>query len=136
MSLGFSASLRDARAQQILAAVDAGGGSAKLRIYTAAKPATGAAITDQVLLSELLFSSPAGSVTGGVLSFAAITEDASADASGQATWARVVDSTDAFVMDLSVGATGSGAEIELNTVEIIAGGPVSISSASITEGNV
>lgn len=75
----------------------------------------------------------AAAASGGVLTFSAITADASANATGTATWGRIVDSTSAFVMDFSVGT--SGADYNLNTVSITTGVQVSCTSATITEGN-
>jgi phospholipid/cholesterol/gamma-HCH transport system substrate-binding protein len=63
-----------------------------------------------------------------------VAED-SALADGTAGYARITTSADAAVADLTVGPTGSGADIILNNVNIVTGGEVSISSASITEGN-
>jgi hypothetical protein len=70
-----------------------------------------------------------------VLTFSAITADTSADADGTATFARISDSDANAVADLTVGTTGSGADLILNTTTIVSGGEVSISAGSITEGN-
>jgi hypothetical protein len=63
-----------------------------------------------------------------VLTFSTITEDTSADATGTATWARVRSSDAAQGFDCDVTATGGGGVIELNTVSIVAGGPVRITA--------
>lgn len=134
--LGFATTLRTAIANAIIAAIDAGATAATLRIYSGARPATGAAITDQVLLSEHPLSDPCGSAANGIISFDPITEDAAANADGTATWARIVDGDGTFVMDLSVGEIGSGADIELNTTVFLTGGPVSVTATrTITIGN-
>lgn len=136
MSIGMSPELRNARLNQISAAIDAGSGAGTLKFYTVPKPATGGAITSQTLLATLTFSDPsAPAADNGTLTFAAITGDSSADATGTAAWARIQDSDGNFVMDLEVGAAGSGKDIELISVNIIAGNPVAIATASITEGN-
>lgn len=136
MAIGMATALRNARLDAITAAMDAGSGAAKLRFYTGPRPATGAAITTETLLAELTFGNPAaGSASNGVLTFNAITDDSSADATGTAAWARVLDSDNNFVMDLSVGAAGSGADIELVSTSITSGQTVSIAAATITEGN-
>src|SRR5262245_37398330 len=135
MTLGMATALRNSRADQIKTAIDAGAGAGKLRIYDGSRPATGGSVTN--LLAELTFSDPsAPGASGGVLTFSAITADASADATGTATWFRLVDSTNAFVLDGSVGASGSGADLELNTTSIVAGANVSVpTTRTITEGN-
>ncbi len=57
----------------------------------------------------------------------------SANATGTATWFREVDSNGNFILDGDVGI--SGADLNLNDVNIVAGQPVNISSYVITEGN-
>ena len=132
MAIGFPVTLRNARANLIRDAVDAGAGAGLFRVYDGTRPATGGTAT--VLLAELTMSDPcAPAAAGGVLTFSAITADASANATGTATWGRMVDSTGAFVDDFSVGT--SGADFNLNTVNITTGVQVSCTSASITEGN-
>jgi hypothetical protein len=66
-----------------------------------------------------------------VLTFSAITQDTSADATGTATWARIADSTGATVFDCDVGT--SGATLNLNTTSIVAGGPIQVSSFTLTD---
>jgi hypothetical protein len=132
MALGFVTALRNARADQITAKMDAGSGPGKLRIYDGSRPATGGSAT--TLLAELTLSDPsAGAAAGGVLTLNAITPDASANATGTATWARIVDSDGNFVTDMSVGT--AGADVNLNTTSIVAGAAVSVTSAVLTEGN-
>lgn len=132
MAVAFATTLRNARLDAIKTAIDAGAGPGLLRIYNGTRPATGGAAT--TLLAELTLSDPsAGAASGGVLTLSAITADSSANATGTATWARIVDSAGNFVMDLSVGT--SGADLNLNSVEIQAGAQVSVTSATITEAN-
>ena len=103
-----------------------------MRIYDGVRPATGGSAT--TLLAELTLSDPcAAGAASGILTFNAITADSSANATGTATWARIVTSAGAFVLDCSVGT--SGADINLNTTSIVSGAQVSVTSASITEGN-
>lgn len=132
MTLGINATVRNARLNAIRDAIDAGATGGFLRVYDGVRPATGGTAT--ILLAELTFSDPcAAAATGGKLTFSAITADASANATGTATWCRIVDSTGAFVADGSVGT--SGADYNLNTTAITAGVQVSCTSAEITEGN-
>jgi hypothetical protein len=62
--------------------------------------------------------------------FDTITEDSAADATAEATWARIQDSDGNNVFDGDVGV--AAAMIILNTTSIAAGGPVRIDSFSIT----
>jgi hypothetical protein len=132
MTVGFATTLRNARANEIRDAIDAGGAAGFLRIYDGSRPATGGTAT--TLLAELTFSYPcASNAASGVLTFSSITADSSANATGTATWGRAVTSAGAFVKDFSVGT--SGADLNLNTTSITAGTQVSCTSATSTEGN-
>lgn len=136
MAIGMSTTLRNNRLNQITSAIDGGSGAGTIKIYTGTRPATGAGLSGNTLLGTLTFSDPsAAAASGGVLTFSSITSDTSADATGTATWARVADSAGTFVMDMSVGAVGSGADIELTDVAIVSGGTIAISTATITEAN-
>lgn len=132
MALKFSTTLRNSRADAITTAV---GGSGLLRIYDGTRPAgPGTAVTSQVLLAELTCNATfAAAASGGVLTLNAITQDSSANATGTATWFRIVTSGGTAVLDGDVSTSGS--DLNLTTVSIVATQPVSISSATITEGN-
>lgn len=133
MALEFADTLANARALAITNARDAGTGAGKIRIYSGVRPSKGGAAT--TLLAELTFSDPsAPTAVAGVLTANAIIGDASADASGAATWFREVDSDNVFILDGDVGL--SGADLNLNDVNIVAGQPVNISSYVNTEGNL
>lgn len=109
------------------------GASALLRIYDGSRPATGGAAT--TLLTELTCNATfAAAAASGVLTLNAITQDSSANATGTATWFRIVkaDGT-TFVLDGNVGTSGS--DLNLTTTSIVATQPVSITSFTITEGN-
>lgn len=132
MALSFATTLRNSMLDQIKTALDAGSGAALIRIYDGTRPATGGTAT--TLLAELTCTDPsAGSASAGVLTFSSITQDSSANATGTATWFRMVDSSATFVMDGNVGTSGS--DLNLTTTSIVATQPVSISSATITAGN-
>lgn len=132
MAIGLATTIRNAMLDAIKTAIDAGAGAALIRIYDGSRPATGGTATN--LLAELTCSDPsAPSASGGVLTFNSITQDSSANASGTATWFRIVDSSGTFVLDGSVGT--SGADMNLSTTTIVAGQPVSLTSGTITAGN-
>lgn len=133
MAMGLATTIRNNRLTQILNAIDAGAGAGVLEIWTAPRPATGAAPAG-TLLGTLTFSDPcAAAPSNGVLTFNGITADSSADNSGTAVWARVKDSNGNFVADCSVGT--SGADINLSSVSITQLGPISVTSGTITDGN-
>lgn len=131
MTLGLATTLRNARLDQITTAIDAGT-AGLLRIYDGARPATGGAVTN--LLAELTLSDPSsGAAAAGVLTFSAITADPAANATGTATWFRIVTSAAAFVLDGSVGTAGE--DINFNTAAIVTGANVAVTALVFTEGN-
>lgn len=100
-----------------------------LRIYDGAQPATAdTALGAQVLLAELTFGATAApAAVNGLITFNAIAADASANATGTATWFRALQSNGTtVVMDGSVGTATSN--LNLSSVSIVAGGTVSVSS--------
>lgn len=105
-----------------------------LRIYSGTQPTDAdTAIGAQTLLAELRFGATAfGAAVNGVATANAITADASADATGTATWFRALksDGTTA-VFDGSVGTTGSN--INLNSTAISAGAAVSVTALTYTQ---
>lgn len=108
--------------------------SGYIRIYDGTKAATAdTAIGAQVLLAELRFGATAfGAAANGVATANAITSDSSANATGTATWFRVLKSDGTTVLwDGTVGT--SGADLNLNTTSIVAGAAVSISSMTYTQ---
>lgn len=109
------------------------GANALIRLYDGSRPATGGTAT--TLLAELTCGATfAPAASGGVLTLNAITQDASANASGTATWFRIVKSDGTtFVLDGNVGTSGS--DLNLTTNVIVITQPVSITSFVITEGN-
>lgn len=128
-STGWTDAVRNLMADSI----DAEYNDGYLRIYDGARPATpSTAITTQVLLAELRFANPAASsVTNGVITFASMTPDTSANNTGTASWARCLksDGTTA-ICDLNVGT--SDANVIVSTTAISAGVEVSVTSASVT----
>lgn len=135
MAAKYSVAAINAQLDALDDQVNGGAGAALLRIYNGTRPATpDTAITSQTLLAELPMSDPAfGAAASGVLTAGAITTDASANATGTATWFRIVTSAGTAVIDGDVGT--SGTELILNTVSIVTGGPVAVSSLVITGGN-
>jgi hypothetical protein len=131
MTLRYNVLMRDAKLNAITTFA---GTSALLRIYDGSQPATGGSAT--TLLAELTCNASqfAGASSSAVLTLSAITSDSSANATGTATWFRIVKSDGTtHVMDGTVGT--SGADLNLNTVSIVSGATVAVSSFTITAGN-
>lgn len=104
-----------------------------LRIYSGTKPANADAAVpgDAVLLAELRFGADAfPAAVAGLLTANAITADASADATGTATWFRALKSDGTSVlMDGTVGT--SGADLNLDSVAIQANADVTVTSFTL-----
>lgn len=125
MTIKLASTVRTARATQIANALNAGATGGKLRIYAGTRPSTAGGAIDpftNILLAELTFSKPCqSSIDNGVLTFAAIAQDAAADNSGTATWARITDSDGGFCMDLDVTNNSGSGDVKLNSTDIIQG---------------
>lgn len=137
MSLNFSTALRNARAEMIISALDAGVTPATIELYSGTKPAmTGAAITTQVLLGTCTLSKPCAITLEGVVTFQPIVDAPIADNTGVISWARFLNGDGGFVADMNCGITGSTAMLIFNTLSVQAGGIISVTSGSLTEGNL
>jgi hypothetical protein len=112
-----------------LAVLLAGG---TLAFYTGTQPATPETAVTGTLLGTLTLASPAfGAAAGGVITANAITGDLTADADGTAGYYRAWKSDGVTaVLDGSVGV--SGADCNLNSIEIRAGADIEVTSWTIT----
>lgn len=124
-----------ALAVEWLALLAAGAGDKTIEFYTGDMPLRpSVAVTTQVLLGTLVSDPAVGTATDGVITFAAITADPTADASGTVTWARFYDGDGIARLDVDVtNAAGTGV-IKVNTTTIAAGGPIQIISMVLTVG--
>lgn len=104
----------------------------KLSLYNGTKPAPGGAVTTK--LAEFNLASPAGVVTGGVLTF---TDPANTTvlADGTSTWARITNSGGSWVADFTVSKVGGTGEIRLTENVLTTGMVLDITSLTITEGD-
>jgi hypothetical protein len=103
-----------------------------IRIFDGTQPTNAdTAVGAQTLLAELRFGADAfPAASGGLLTANAITSDTSANATGTATWARILASDGTTVwFDGSVGT--SDANVVINTTSIVAGATVSCSSLTL-----
>lgn len=127
--------LRSTIAQEIIAAMAAGTTNATpvIEIYDGAIPASMGGTISATLLATLELTATVATETDGVITFDAITDDSSADASGDAGWCRVLDRDGNEAVYFTIADDGSG-EINFNSVSIVAGAPVSISSMVVNVG--
>lgn len=119
--------------------MNAGSGPAVIEFRTGTQPATADTAASGTLLGTLTFSDPAaGSAASRTITFSAITQDSSADASGDATWARIKDSDGNAILDCAVGESGAvdgdgdAVTITINEATIVSGGPIQMTSFTIT----
>ena len=132
MALKFDATTRSSMADAITTRV---GGSGILRIYSGTRPANVAASITGTVLAELTCNATfAPAASGGVLTLNSITSDTSANATGTATHFRLFQSNGTTaIVDGDVGTSGS--DLNLNTVSIVSGATVAVTSFTITAGN-
>lgn len=124
----YNTTVRNARMTVVRDAANGG----KLSLYSGTKPAAGGPIT--TLLADFDLASPSGSVTGGVLTFTD-PSNTTVVASGQATWARITDSGNAWVADFTCSQVGGDGEIRLTEDNLTTGMILDITSLTITEGD-
>jgi hypothetical protein len=112
------------------------GGAGYIEIRTGAQPATANTAASGTLLGTLPLSATAfGAATTAspsVATAAAITSDTSADATGTAGWFRAYSGGAAAVIDGSVTATGGGGDMTLDSVSIVAGGTIAVTSWTVS----
>lgn len=133
MATRLPTATRNAVANAIVDALDAGAGAGTIKIYTGSQPASANDAASGTLLGTLTLSDPAfGNASSGSATAGPITGDTTADATGTAGWFRAADSTGATVIDGSVSATGGGGDLQLDSVSIIAGGTINVTSWVVT----
>jgi len=105
--------------------IDAGSGAGSIKIRDSA----------DVLLAQVPLSDPCGTVNGttGQLTFSIAGPDTSADASGTAAYGEFCDSDGVVHLSLpaQAGSSAVSGKLVINTLSIVAGGPVGIASATI-----
>lgn len=122
-----------ARRNELLDALTDNANSGKLRIYSGTRPTNAdTALSGNTLLAELTMNATsAGSASGGVWTANAIASDSSADATGTASFARLLQSDGTTALaDFSVGT--SGTEVVISTTSIVATAVISCSAMTIT----
>jgi hypothetical protein len=137
--MGNNPQFSDATTETAVNAAAALVNSGNISIYTGTQPVNAnTALSGNTLLASCALGSPAfasATASGGTVTATAntISSDTSAAATGTATWFRVYKSdgvTGAF--DGEVGTSAS--DLNLNTVSIVAGATVSVTSFTIVQG--
>ena len=105
--------------------VDSGAGAGSIKIRD----------SGDVLLAQVPLSDPCGTVNGttGQLTLSVSGPDTSADASGTAAYGEICDSDGNVYLSLpaQAGSVAVSGKIVLNTLSIVAGGPVAVLRATI-----
>lgn len=122
-----SLAIRNARA--VVHATALAGGA--IHFYGGAMPAGGEAPAG-AYAGMVVLPSPAGDVAAGA--FALIPNlEAMALTNVTITWARVVDAGNNWLYDMDCGLEGSGAALELDSVDVQAGGTITVQSLILIE---
>lgn len=117
----------------LLAELDTGAGNCVIEFYSGSIPATPeTAISGQVKLGTATASDPVGSVATKSLTFGTITQDSSADATGTAAFVRIKNPAGTAIIDADCTITAGTGAVKLNTVDIVAGGPIAVTSFVIS----
>lgn len=130
MPLSFSTSLRTARATAVV--TDAGSANSTLRYYNGVKPVALGVITSQTLLATLTFTGALGTVTNGVLTLGATTQNNASHVNGTPTWVRISHSNATIVLDIDIGAGAGNMQF---TGTVATGVNVTLNPSTLTEGN-
>lgn len=135
MIVDLSVAVRSARANAVQTA---GGTTVTLKIFNGTLPANCAAANSGTVLATVALPDPYLSTSAdGTISKTGTWQDASADASGNATYWRLfkADGTTCFAQgDISTVAAGTGS-MQMADVAITAGVPFTVLSFGWTEGN-
>lgn len=134
--LNVTNAVAQAMATAISTAVDAGT-AAVINIYSGTMPTdsdtalSGNTLLAQLTMSATAFGAASDANPGGRITAASITSDSSADATGTATFFRILtQSAGTVCLQDSVGTSGAG--MNLNTTSITAGSTVACTAGTIT----
>jgi hypothetical protein len=122
MAVVYNTTLKNTRMTDVVTAIGATG---VLQIGTSGMG---------TVLAEIPLANPAGTVSGGVLTFTMPQSDTSANATGTAAEARIRTASGGTDIVTGLTVSTSGANINLSSTSITAGDTVTMSSATITHG--
>lgn len=134
MAVNFSVAARNARLDALETEL---GASPKAAIFTGAKPASCATADSGTELARMDLPADAmAAASSGAKSKSGTWEDLTGNAAGSAGYWRLYknDGTTCVVQG-TCGATGSGADMELDNVSIAVGQKVTVTAFTLTDGN-
>ena len=127
-SLKFSTTMRNNMLDEITSYA---GTSAVLTIYSGTQPSGGGTVTTALAVLTCDATAFAGAAAAGVLTLNGITADSAANATGTASWFRIVTSGAVFVLDGDVSTVASGTgDLQLDDTSIVLNGNVAISGVN------
>ena len=136
---GISNAAAKASADAVVDLLDAGAGAAYVEIRTGTPPAGGpdAAATGTLLgtltCNDPSFGAAVDATPGGQATANAITDDSSADASGDAGWFRGYDSDANAVIDGDITAAAGGGDMTVAAIAVVAGNVIAITGWTVTQ---
>lgn len=132
MTLSLANTARTAMCDALVDLLDAGTGAGTIEIRSGTRPANPNTTATGDVLATITLETPAfGSASNGVATIND-PDPVTAVAAGTATWFRAYDGDGNAVFDGDVGATGSGADLELATTSITTGLTVDITGGTVT----
>lgn len=132
MTLSLANTARTAMCDALVDLLDAGTGAGTIEIRSGTRPANPNTTATGDVLATITLETPAfGSASNGVATIND-PDPVVAVAAGTATWFRAYDGDGNAVFDGDVGATGSGADLELATTSITTGLTVDITGGTVT----
>jgi len=109
-----------------------------IRLYSGAAPTTTAAAAGTLLVGDgrmgaTAFAAPSAGTNARQIVANAMTSDPAADAGGTPTYARIFQSDGTTVIcQLTVTVTGSGGEMQIDSVPIVQNAPINFTSLTIS----
>ena len=135
MALNFKISVaaRNAACDGIVDLCEGGTPPAEVEVRTGAPPATPATGDSGTLLGTLVMTNPAfGAAAAGIATASAITDDSSADASGDAGHFRVKTGVaGTVIMQGTAGEAADTTDMTFDNKSIVLGGTISISAFTV-----
>ena len=109
--------------------LDGVSGQATLEFYTGSRPISVGSTPGGTLIGTVTLSRPGWQTpAGAVMDANSIVGDSSADNTGTIGCAVLRDSSGVICHDYTVTAVGGGGDIELDTVGVVSGDPINITS--------
>jgi len=118
--IAISPALNEFRLQGVIAFLALGSDAARAEIYDGLRPVFGAVPAGELLVAIVL-REPIGTIAEGVLTLTP-TDEVMITATGQATWARIVNGEGAVAWDCDVSDLNGIGELRLPSTTLYAGG--------------